>query len=691
MALPGRDRSTRLAVGIACALFCLALAFLFAWKAVVDSDAWYHLAAGRWMVRHGAVPTHDTWSFTAPGGRWIPHSWLFQLAEYGAHLAGGVTGMVVFRALLAFGALFLLERAAALRGAPAAIRLPVIAIAAALAAYRFSDRPQMFSFVLAAGALWSLERWALTAFAGDARQPRIARGLWWLVPAFWVWGNSHAGVIYGLGILGAYAAEAVARRAQGRLAWNPWRFVAFAALCFVASLSGPVHVWTLLYPLVVLPKLRSAGFSVVEFMPEPAGTPGWQRYAVLALALAWLLLARRRPLRETLIVLGAAVLAFRWYRERAMFALVVAPFAVFALDDLMRQGAAVAGRGRARLAMVAVTVPLWIAATLLLAPRLGSARADVRSIERAMPVDLVDFYLSEKLPPRVLNMPIWGGYLVWRGEDRVKVFIDPRCEVYPAQVFKDLLGIQYDRPERGALMRQYGVECAVLDYMEAYPGAPADGVSRGFYKGLFEDPEWTLVYWDDKGMIYLRTDLWESRQGSLRAWRVVNPDSRSLAYLGKGERLTSGIEVLREHTAAQPGCRRSRELLATALCAGGRFAEAADEARALAARPDSRGSDYALRVNALDSLDRLSEARTAGADGVRKFPNDAQLLDVYGIVLARTGALREGYDALASAARVAAPSFEREHNMERMAREMGDDNAAARHARRAERLKPPTR
>ena len=289
------------------------------------------------MVRHGAVPTHDTWSFTAPGGRWIPHSWLFQLAVYGAHSTAGVVGMVVFRVLLASTALFLLERTAALRGAPAALRLPVIGIAAALAAYRFSDRPQMFSFVLAAGALWSLERWALTAFGSDARQPLIARRLWWLVPAFWVWGNSHAGVIYGFGILGAYAVEALARRARGGLAWNPWRFAGFAAVCAAASLCGPAHVWTLLYPLVVLPKLRDAGFSVIEFMPEPAGTPGWQRYAVIGTALLWLALARRRPLREMLIVLGSAVLAFRWYRERAMFALLVSPFAVFLLDDMVRR------------------------------------------------------------------------------------------------------------------------------------------------------------------------------------------------------------------------------------------------------------------------------------------------------------------------------------------------------------------
>ena len=216
-------------------------------------------------------------------------------------------------------------------------------------------------------------------------------------------------------------------------------------------------------------------------------------------------------------------------------------------------------------------------------------------------------------------------------------------------------------------------------------------MSRAFYKGLFDDPDWTLVYWDDMGMIYLRSDLHDARFRAMRAWRLVNPDSRNLAYLGTGDRLTSAIAELRDHTAAQPDSRRSRELLALALFAAGRFAEAADEARALAARPDARASDHALLVNALDSLDRLAEAREAGAGAVRKFPNDPQLLDLYGIVLARSGAPAEGYAVLAAAARLAPPSFEREHNMERMARETGDTAAAQEHAREAERLKPAAR
>src|SRR5437867_4397624 len=48
----------------------------FGYTRLKGSDLWWHLAAGRWMTDHRALPAGDPWSFTAAGSAWLNHEWL---------------------------------------------------------------------------------------------------------------------------------------------------------------------------------------------------------------------------------------------------------------------------------------------------------------------------------------------------------------------------------------------------------------------------------------------------------------------------------------------------------------------------------------------------------------------------------------------------------------------------------------
>jgi len=41
-----------------------------------DPDTYLHIAVGRWIVAHGAVPHHGIFSFTMPEAVWVAHEWL---------------------------------------------------------------------------------------------------------------------------------------------------------------------------------------------------------------------------------------------------------------------------------------------------------------------------------------------------------------------------------------------------------------------------------------------------------------------------------------------------------------------------------------------------------------------------------------------------------------------------------------
>src|SRR5438552_2789626 len=73
-------------------------------------DYFWQLAAGRWIVDHHALPASDPLAIASAKSEWIDGEWLWQVAAYIAHNAGGDNAMSIYHALFVgaiFGAAFL--------------------------------------------------------------------------------------------------------------------------------------------------------------------------------------------------------------------------------------------------------------------------------------------------------------------------------------------------------------------------------------------------------------------------------------------------------------------------------------------------------------------------------------------------------------------------------------------------------
>src|SRR4029453_3684230 len=81
---------------------------LLAWRSVVDIDVGIHLAGGRWIAEHRAVPTHDPFTWSIPDHPYVAYHWLFQVGLYACERAAGVTGMAALRLALLLATGFLL-------------------------------------------------------------------------------------------------------------------------------------------------------------------------------------------------------------------------------------------------------------------------------------------------------------------------------------------------------------------------------------------------------------------------------------------------------------------------------------------------------------------------------------------------------------------------------------------------------
>src|SRR6202162_2173265 len=75
-----------------------------------DPDSYSHIAVGRWIIAHGAVPASDSFSFSMYGAPWIAFEWLSEVTYAAAYMLSGWAGVVVLAAAAAALAVGLLTR-----------------------------------------------------------------------------------------------------------------------------------------------------------------------------------------------------------------------------------------------------------------------------------------------------------------------------------------------------------------------------------------------------------------------------------------------------------------------------------------------------------------------------------------------------------------------------------------------------
>src|SRR5947209_7812627 len=240
-------------------------------RTFADGDVSWHVAAGRWMFAHHAIPTSDPFSFTAYGHPWIAMEWLADLIYASAYGLGSYTGlaMIVGAAMIALHAILYVH----IRRSVGPIGIAASIVAADIVLSHFIlARPHVIVWPILAA--WT----ALLSNAADNR--RLPP--WWSLILPLLWTNIHASFPLAVLIAGAIALDAMIE-AQ----WKTWRqWAAFIAGTVVAVMLNANGIQGILQPfhvtrLAMLP-------SIVEWQAStPSMTPEF--YAVLLVALGAIL------------------------------------------------------------------------------------------------------------------------------------------------------------------------------------------------------------------------------------------------------------------------------------------------------------------------------------------------------------------------------------------------------------------
>jgi hypothetical protein len=449
-----------------------------------DPDTYLHIAAGRWMFLHHALPVHDPFSYTKAGALWVVHEWLSEIVLAAVYDVGGWSGLVLLT-----GACFALSAALLtrllLRDLEPFSALIAVFLACDVTLAHLLARPHMLALPLL--VLWC---GALFRARDDDMAPPLG-----LLPVMTLWANLHGSFMFGLALALYLAGEAVLLPAadMGRLG-EVRRWGSFVLSSAIAALITPNGIAGFIEPFRILdmPTLLS---SFKEWL-----SPDFQRFLnleiwFLGLVALGLATGIRLPPTRLVLVLGLCHMTMQHVRNAEILGFVT-PLAVAAslgteIAERVRtlpSSAVTRGmRYRARPAQPPAAVLSLALAILFSLPLLLSPIR--RGDDPVTPARALAAAQRMRLSGPVFNSEPFGGFLIFRG---VTTFIDGRIELYGNAFLARYIKAQCDRHRLAVLLDRFHVVWALL--------SPTDGAAL-LLDGM---PGWRRVYRDRYAVVDVR-------------------------------------------------------------------------------------------------------------------------------------------------------------------------------------------
>ena len=530
-------------------LAALIVVAAFALHRLDDFDTWWHLASGRFIAQHRAIPYTDVLSFTVPTNEWVNLQWLYDLVLYAIWVMAGADGLVIASAACYVATFALLARHLARHLGPVASSSLLIWVVATVTE-RLNIRPEMVSFPLLA---------ALQLVLADGR--RNPARLRWLVPLMILWANMHS--LFILGVAAIAAAIGGALVAEAPILPESWRrdsawpegsrraLIRWGATAIAATIANPYALRALIFPVELMTRINGSKitYSVIgEFhRPFSGSFPTFAvgsyqafilAFAALAVAAGWLratsprstprVPAENAPRFDVGALAFSAALAWLSLLARrniGIFAIGAVPFVGACLRIVLARARttwtperkAVRAGGIAVLAVAVVLSGFGVTNRWYAMPG-ETHEFGLGVFESNVPTRAAQFFREQKLPGPHYNDMMSGGYLTWDDPSGKGVYIDGRLEVYDTPFFaayvnnfSDIEGWKREADARG-------IQSVMLFHRW-------DG--RRLMSAVDATGDWRLVYYDETAVIFVRADgnadvIAAARDAFTKTWLARN-------------------------------------------------------------------------------------------------------------------------------------------------------------------------
>jgi hypothetical protein len=440
-------------------------------------DFGYQIRAGNIMLDGHRFIRSEPFTFTAGGMPWLNQQWGADILFALIYRWGGWAGFALSRAVLD-GLIFLFVYLAA-RQAGASMKVAAwLTLGSMLVSVeQLGLRPQLLAAALFAGTLWLV--------AGRERHPRRL----WAVPVLVVlWANLHGTFFLGPLIVGlAWFADRRAKSPAAR------RTLAVTVASLAATLLNPfgLRAWSYVLDLSTNPLVTK---FVAEWKPPSLREVDGLLFFASLLAVAAFLAVRRRPIPgPALLTLGVfAIIALQASRGILWWALAAPVTIAGLLATSEPSGVEEDRRSLVNTLILVVVVALGI--SFLPWWRDGSPIGPRTGLVSDAPVALTD-HLRPFIQPdqRLFNPEAWGSWLELQ-LPRNRAFVDSRIEVFRPAVWRDYVHVSFGQAGWQRILDRWHVQAVVADRDE----------QAGLIPLILRDPDWRLVYQDDRGLAFIR-------------------------------------------------------------------------------------------------------------------------------------------------------------------------------------------
>jgi hypothetical protein len=449
-----------------------------------DSDTGWHVRNGEAILDAGSVPRADAFSYTRAGEPWLSWEWLSDAAFGASHRIAGLSGVALIAAaaiaFTAFGAAHL----ALSFGGNLFFTAGGMVLLLGVTSMHWLARPHVFSWILALIFLSVAER----------ERHQTSRAIWILPVLAALWANMHGSFLLGPAILFIYATG----EWMARLRKSGGRFALASLLSALATFINPYgwrlheHVFAYLQSDYLMDHIEE--FRSFSFHSDGA------LYVELFLALAvfgTVALIKQRAFGAALLSLGMLHLSLYSARHLPTAAVLLLPLSVAALTKeakawrRLQSFLQYSDRLRAIDRRIYGIIPIAIVLVMTLFG-MNALANNGRVVFDAgtFPVHAADFL--ENKAGRIFATDQWGGYLIYRFNGRLKVFVDGRSDFYGREFLET-----YSR----VIAVKVGWDQTLAEYHVRFILVPPDSSLASI---LQSRTDWKRVYSDSVSSVFER-------------------------------------------------------------------------------------------------------------------------------------------------------------------------------------------
>jgi len=462
-------------------------------RRVGDPDFWWHIETGSWIINHGALPSHELFTYTASNRAWADQEWGSEVLGDLIFRAGGFLAFSLAYTAVTWIGFWFIWRRIAIERVPALIAGACLVLAAAAGVEVWGPRSQMISFAFTCLTLYWVE-----TYLRDR-----SRAVYLMPLVMVVWANLHGGFVYGLAVLGLAAfAETVLWVTSPEDPAHRRRSLRLWAVLVASGIAGLINPLTIRAYLAAI-ETQTSGVQqsfIAEWHSPSFHSLGELFLELMLLAVVFAMAWRRPRLWDALLTVVGIYAALSAVRNAPLAAAALTPMLAWAFAGFWERHqwqervSAWIQRRRSDL-MVLATLGAFLVAVGTAGFAANTLSSQTASTDANFPVGAATWLASHPtVGTRMFNAYDWGGYLIYRfyPDPSRAVFIYGEATELGNQLLQDVSDVENSETDWQHILDEYGVNYVV------------ERTDSALSMALSVDPQWKQVYRDSFAVIFVK-------------------------------------------------------------------------------------------------------------------------------------------------------------------------------------------